>query len=262
MAEAVAAPERRGGYDPRHYEQLAAVEDRHFWFTGRLRAIEATIAPLVTMLPGGCRVLEVGCGTGQVLQMLERLCPHGLVVGMDLLREGLPHARRRTAGRIVQGSSTVSPFSAPFDLIGLFDVVEHIDDDEDFLRRTGALLAPGGRLVVTVPAYRRLWSAVDERALHCRRYEHEELRMRLAGAGFVVEYLTPFLTTLYPLMRVSRVLSRWRDTGDPMRQELRVVPGLNGILEVLLALEARWLLARRRRLPVGTSLIAVARKDG
>lgn len=259
MSDGAPATALRGGYDPRHYAQLAAVEDRHFWFTGRARAIEAVVVPLISSLPDGYRVLEVGCGTGHVLRMLQVVCEKGSVVGLDLLWDGLPYAQRRTSGRVVQASSTEAPFSVRFDLIGLFDVVEHIDDDCGFLRETAALLAPGGRLVVTVPAYRRLWSAVDESARHCRRYEEDELRARLEQSGYEVEYLTPFLASLYPLMRLSRLLSGWRGAGNPLRRELQIIPVVNPALDAVLALEARLGLRSRRRLPIGTSLLAVAR---
>lgn len=249
----------RGGYDPRHYEVLVAAEDRHFWFEGRLRAIEAVVAPLVASWADGYRVLEIGCGTGQVLALLERVCAGGTVVGMDLLWDGLPYARRRTSCPLVRASSTSPPFRVRFDLIGLFDVVEHLDDDAGFLKRSRSLLTPRGALVITVPAHRALWSVVDERAHHCRRYDEEDLRALLTRCGYRIEFLSPFLGSLYPLMRLSRRLPGRRRSDDPLRDELRVVPGVNAALTWILRWEARRFLARRRRMPLGASLIAVAR---
>lgn len=252
-------PGTAGGYDPRYYEVLARAEPRHFWFAGRLSAIEAVVAPLVRDRPDGYRVLEVGCGTGHVLAMLERVCVGGRLVGMDLLPDGLPYARRRASCPLVQGSSSAPPFSVQFDLVGLFDVVEHLADDREFLNRSRALLKPGGALVLTVPAHQRLWSVVDERAHHCRRYGEADLRALLTRSGFRVEFLTPFLGVLYPMLRISRALASRRASRDTIRDELRVVPGLNAALTAVLRWEARRFLARRRRLPVGTSLLAVAR---
>ena len=94
VAAAGTTPES-GGYDPGYYEALWAAEDEHFWFSGRARAIEAVVAPLVAALPTPYRVLEIGCGTGHVLAMLERVCADGHVVGMDLFRAILDALRSR-----------------------------------------------------------------------------------------------------------------------------------------------------------------------
>lgn len=254
-------PDSAGGYDPRYYEVLARAESRHFWFTGRLSAIEAVVAPLVKDRPDGYRVLEVGCGTGHVLAMLERVCIGGQLVGMDLLRDGLLYARRRVSCPLVQGSSSAPPFSVQFDVVGLFDVVEHLADDGDFLVRSRAMLKPGGALVLTVPAHQALWSVVDERARHCRRYGESDLRALLTRSGYRVDFLTPLFGVLYPMLHISRALASWRASRDTILDELRVVPGLNAALAAALRWEARRFIARRRRLPVGTSLLAVARPD-
>jgi len=254
-----ADPDRSGGYDPLHYETLSAAQDRHFWFAGRLQAIEAALAPVVSTLPDGYRVLEVGCGTGHVLAMLERLCAGGHVVGMDLLWEGLPYARRRTGCPLVQGTIAGSPFAVRFDVIGLFDVVEHVADDTGFLAQHRALLTTGGALMLTVPAHQALWSTLDEQARHCRRYSEDSLRALLERSGYRVDYLTQFMGSLYPLMWLSRQRPRWRRPADPLKEELRIVPGLNAVLAAILRWEARRFIARGRRLPIGTSLLAMAR---
>jgi SAM-dependent methyltransferase len=256
------------GYDPDHFAALFAVEDRHFWFTARNYALTTVLTELAPQLPRRYRVLEIGCGTGNTLRALKEGCPTAaLIVGIDLFDEGLAYARRRTNAPLVRGRIEHAPFAIRFEVVGMFDVLEHIEDDAATLREVRALTAPGGYCVLTVPAHKALWSRFDEESHHCRRYESDELRERLISAGFRVEYLTPFMTTLYPIARVSRWLSarandvrrRLRlDSKSAVLNDLTVRPVINEIIAFLLRQEAPFL-RRRVQLPIGTSLLAVAR---
>ena len=255
-----------GGYDPRHYAPILEVEDRHFWFRARNAVIEAMVRQLTVGWPSGYRVLEVGCGTGYVLQMLARACAGARVVGIDFLHDGLVAARKRRGVAVVQGRFEHPPFASSFDLLGLFDTLEHIEDDAGALGHLRRLLRTNGVMVITVPAYDALWSDFDVEAHHCRRYEPDRLRGRLEGAGFAVDYLTPFMLPLYPLARLGRLVADARRSKAARRgqtpisavdEQLRLLPG-NEVLYRLVRQEAR-LIARRRRLPFGTSLLAVAR---
>jgi SAM-dependent methyltransferase len=255
-----------GGYDPVFFEELAAVEDRHFWFRARNDLLSRITRRLTAKLLPGFYVLEPGCGTGNVLRFLKDSCPKGSVIGMDLYYEGLLHAHRRTGCPLVQGDMQIPPFIRQFELVGMFDVLEHLPHDDQILRDLWALLAPGGALLLTVPAHMSLWSYFDESAHHCRRYEPSELRTRLEEAGFKVEFLTQFMACTYPLVWLNRKISG-RMTAPQTLQEkqklasrdIRIIPGLNGILSLFLHLESRWVGAGRS-LPIGTSLLAVARK--
>ena len=173
----------------------------------------------------------------------------------------------RAAGQpvpLVQGDVRKSPFGKTFQVIGIFDVLEHIPDDNRILVDLWELLENGGTLLLTVPANPSLWSYFDELAGHCRRYEAGGLRSKLEKAGFAIEYLTPFMASLSPLMWLSRAFRAKKaanaDAKALLEQELRVVPVLNEILAWALSWETRWL-AKRRQLPFGSSLLAVARKQ-
>jgi SAM-dependent methyltransferase len=268
MTSEPAAPDTSAhdSYDPRYFEPLFAAEDQHFWFQGRNAAIAAVTAQVAAALSSGYAVLEVGCGNGNVLRVLEETCRRGTVAGMDLFPDGLRNARRRTSCPLVQGDLHHPPFRAKFDIIGIFDVLEHLTDEAVVLHDLREMLTDRGTLLITVPAHASLWSYFDEAGHHCRRYEVAELQEKLAGAGFVVEYVTQFMTTIFPLVWLWRRLAN-RRRDEPRRihdlaaQELRLVPGVNPFLTYCLRQEAR-LLARRRHLPAGTSLLAVARKCG
>ena len=259
--------EAAGGFDPGHYAALFDAEERHFWFRARNTVLEALVRSEIAGLSPGYRVLEVGCGTGYVLRMLDRVCRGGVVVGMDLFIEGLAISRRRSGAKLVQGRVEQPPFRQRFDVIGLFDTLEHVEDDIAALRYLRDLMAERGRLLITVPAFQALWSDFDVESHHCRRYEPAALERRLVDAGFTVDYLTPFMATLYPVARAGRFLAdtvrkrkRSRGAGETsaVREQLKIRPIANEVLAFLLTQEAR-LVARRRHLPVGTSLLALAR---
>ena len=114
----------------------------------------------------------------------------------------------------------------------------------------------------TVPAHPSLWSYFDEESGHQRRYRASELREKLAAAGYTVEYLTPYMAVILPLVWLGRRLARWLDRGsnrDRAARDLRITPGINGVLSWALSLEAGWV-GRRRRLPFGASYLVVAAK--
>ena len=258
-------------YDPKFFCELAQIEDRHFWFRSRNRII-ATLAEQITRnWRDGYRVLEVGCGTGNVLRALEKACPRGTVVGMDLFAEGLAFARTRTACSLVRGDIEQPAFGVQFDLIGAFDVVEHLPDDVRVFRSLQAMLKPGGILLLTVPARESLWSYFDEVAHHCRRYETGDLRRKLNMTGYEIEFLSEFMASTYPLfwlVRRIRSLRRQPQEHSSLEldrahslEELQIVPVINGLLTFILMQEAK-LIRSRLVLPFGSSVLVVARRVG
>lgn len=269
LIESPSRPVVNRSYDPAYFAHLFAVEDRHFWFRARNQVISTLVRQITARLVLGYWVLEVGCGTGNVLRVLEQVCLGGVVVGMDLFAEGLRYARERTSCPLLQGDMHAPPFGVQFDLVGLFDVLEHLPDDMQVLRDLHAMLASGGTLLLTVPAHPSLWSYFDEASRHCRRYKLTELESKLIRAGYQIEFITPYMASIFPLVWLGRrlaLLTDRRPSDDTERahdlscNELRVVPVFNELLAWLLAQEAR-AIGRCLRLPIGTSLLVVARKD-
>lgn len=255
-------------YDRDLFALLFAVEDRHFWFQARNKIIATLVKQITADIVPGYRVLEVGCGTGNVLRVLERTCHSGTIIGMDLFSEGLKYARKRTTCSLIQGDICAAPFKKRFNIIGLFDVLEHLPDDLQVLRDLNTMLTCDGVLLVTVPAHNELWSYFDETSHHYRRYEIAELECKLIGTGYKVEYLTQYMVGIFPLVWIGRrlkALTRKHRPSDVARPydivlaELEIMPWLNNLLSFLLWWEAL-LIARRRRLPLGTLLLAIARK--
>jgi len=247
------------------FEQLARIEDQHFWFRARNRLIFNLAKRIASELQPGYRVLEVGCGTGNVLRVLQKACPYGVVVGLELWFDGLRHAQKRSAGLLVQGDIRDYPFRKPFSLVGMFDVLEHIPEEQETLAALWRCLAPGGWLLLTVPAHQSLWSYFDEAAHHCRRYSVQDIRNKLVESGFQVEFLSQFMACIFPMVWIYRKVRGLRGSANPdvaraqTSDEFRLVPVVNQVLKALLTLEAGWL-ARGHRLPIGTSLVVVARR--
>lgn len=251
-------------FRPERFEALFIREDRHFWFEARNRCIAAA-ATLISDLTSIKDVIEHGCGTGFVLRRLQRIFPEARVTGADLFAEGLAFARKRFAGNLVQVDVMNSLYRECFDLVGFFDVLEHLDDDLAALRVLRSQLRPGGWLLLTVPAHMWLWTEHDLAAQHRRRYTRRQLTTVLSEAGFKLRYCTEFMLPLVPLMWVRRLLSRMRSvskesTECEVKSHLRVHPLINRVMGLLLAPESACI-ARGWRLPVGASIIALARRE-
>jgi SAM-dependent methyltransferase len=260
---------QRSSYDPAFYPAHFHRDEGHFWFRARNQILACLVKQIALNWPSGYRVLEIGCGIGTVLRMLEKVCDRGRVFGMDLLPEGLKFARRQTSSPLVQGDTSLPPFKERFELICLFDVLEHLEGDLQSLRNLKSLLEEKGVLLLTVPAHQSLWSYADEVSCHFRRYAPAGLEKTIAEAGYRVFYCSEFMMGLYPLLWLGRWFSglglKLRGGGekskkDLARAELRPIPVVNELLTCFLAQEAR-LIARRIRLPLGTSILAVACKE-
>jgi len=240
----------------RDYElQTHQAEDRHWWYRGRRTVLDGVIADLG--LPRGARILDAGCGSGR--NMIE-LAPYGSVTGVELSETSVALARERDAGEVVAGSVLEMPFADDsFDLAVSLDVIEHLEDDLTALRELRRTVAPGGSLLVTVPAYQWLWSGHDEINHHHRRYTRRSLQRVAEQAGWHQTRTTYFNSLLLPVAIVLRVLDRVNTKTTESSLDLWVPPEpLNWLLQRPLAIEAA-LIRRGGRIPAGLSLLAVFR---
>lgn len=251
----------RDAFDPAYFALLEHAEAHHFWFIGRREIILDTLRRHVPDLSGK-KMLEIGCGNGNILGYLKKRTQLQLTGG-DLFIEGLRFCRGQVDIPLYQIDATLLPFRDYFDIIGMFDVLEHIEDDERVLEECRKALKEQGRLVLTVPACPTLWGPFDEFSHHQRRYTRRDLREKLERAGFAVERAPHFMFFLFPLVYTVRFLKQRlgraeSDTAEEVPTDLRTVPVVNGLSLRLLRLEK--LLMRRFDLPFGTSLLVVARK--
>jgi SAM-dependent methyltransferase len=240
----------------RDYErQTHQAEDRHWWYRGRRTVLEGVIAGLG--LPARARILDAGCGSGR--NMLE-LIRFGTVTGVELSQTSVDLARKRGMGEVVAGSVLEMPFADDsFDLAVSLDVIEHLEDDLTALREIRRTVAPGGALLVTVPAYQWLWSGHDEINHHHRRYTRRSLQSVAERAGWSQLRTTYFNSLLLPVAIFLRVLDRVNTKTTESSLDLWVPPEpVNWLLERPLAFEAA-LIAHGGRIPAGLSLLAVFR---
>lgn len=265
MTDGIASFVREGGdqdaFDPDLFALLEHAEVHHFWFIGRRELILDALKRHVPELSGK-RMLEIGCGNGNILRYLGERTELQLTGG-DLFMEGLRFCRSRVDIPLYRIDATSLPFRDYFDIIGMFDVLEHIEDDERVLTECREALKDQGRLILTVPVCPSLWGPFDEYSHHQRRYVRRELCQKLERAGFAIERAPHFMFFLFPLLYAARLLKRWlgRAGGDDPGQvpyDLRTVPVVNGLSLRLLRLEK--LLMRCVDLPFGTSMLVIARK--
>lgn len=235
---AVLAPDFAGGgagFRPEAFAQLAALEAQNFWFRARNRLI---MWALKKHFPNMQRFLEIGCGTGYVLKGVERAYPAATLVGSEIFSVGLPYAASRvSSAELIQMDARHIPYVEEFDVIGAFDVLEHIDEDEEVLAAMLRALRPGGGLAITVPQHPWLWSSADEYACHVRRYKVDELRAKVLRAGFKIEFETSFVSLLLPAMLASRFSRKKAKSNDEALSELDLPTWLNWMFEKIMDLE-------------------------
>ena len=208
-------------------------------------------------------MLDIGCGIGGIVGALEGMGRLRLT-GSEIYLSGLRYARSRLpAVSFIQLDATRIPFRDQFDIIGAFDVLEHIEADEQVMRSVAAALRPGGLFLITVPQYPWMWSHLDEMVHHKRRYTRRELLAKLGNAGYTVEYAGSFVTALFPFMMASRMLSRLRshstDTRQEFASEVSLPAPLNTLFDVVMRLDEA-LIGSGVSLPFGGSLLVVARR--
>jgi SAM-dependent methyltransferase len=173
--------------------------------------------------------------------------------GLRFARERVPEAE------FLQMDARAIPFRDAFDLIGAFDVVEHIEEDEAVLDQIAKAARPGAGVIVAVPQHPFLWSGADEAAYHVRRYRRGELESKMQRAGLRVLRSTSYVSLLLPLMLLSRALDRSRrgDTRSVIGREFEISRVMNRALGAVTALEVSATLAGLTW-PVGGSRIVVA----
>ncbi|MBF0176868.1 MAG: class I SAM-dependent methyltransferase [Magnetococcales bacterium] len=241
------------------YRKMYEMEDRHWWFRGKRHLVAGFISRYLPAVSGRpLRLLDVGCGTGKVLEMLSGF---GQATGCDFSADSLAFCHTRGFRRLARASAEHTPFCGEsMDVVCLLDVLYHkgIQDDVKVLREIHGLLAPGGTLILTDSAFQFLYGPHD-RAVHARqRYSRGEMRDKLLQAGFQIEYLGYFNFFLFPLAASVRLVEKYYPRKEET-SDLSLLPGpLNWLLLTILRLEVA--LIRYVELPFGLSVCAVARK--
>lgn len=246
------------GFEADFFPRLADQEAANFWFRSRNRLL---IWALNQYFPKAENFLEVGCGTGFVLSGLKQAFPNLGVSGSEVFSEGLGFAATRLPQvDLFQMDARRIPFREEFDVIGAFDVLEHIKQDEEVLAQMYQATRKGGGILITVPHHRFLWSPVDEFARHVRRYETTELTEKVRRAGFSVIRITSFVSLLLPLLILSRFKQRLTNEEVDPTAEYNLSKLLDTTLEKILVVE-RNLIRLGLSFPVGGSLLLIGGRN-
>ena len=242
-------------FPPNSFDKLAKAEAGHWWFRSRNRILLWLLKEHVGIFE---TFLEIGCGTGFVLHAINKAFPNAVLQGSEYFEEGLVHARQRVpSAKFIQLDARKMNEQDQYDVIGAFDVIEHINEDKLVLSKLSLALKLGGALIITVPQHKWLWSSVDEYACHVRRYTKRELVGKVTQSGLSIEYVSSFVSLLVPLMWFSRLRAKNKNY-DPM-DEFRIPIWLNRLLEMIMSVELL-ILKIGIRLPFGGSLLLLARK--
>lgn len=235
------------------YLRMYHQEKTHWWYAGMRRVTEAFLGPATN--GKALRVLDAGCGTGAGMDFLS---PYGRAYGVDLAPEAIGFCVLRGKSLLARASVDSLPFPAgSFDLVTSFDVLYHraVEDDLSALREFHRVLKEGGRLLLRVPAFDFLRGKHDITVHTRHRYRAGEITAKLLEAGFRVERMSYANFVLFPLASAKRLLESNGDGGSDVQPTHRLV---NALLTGVLAAEASWL--KKRSLPFGLSLVALARK--
>ncbi|MDA1023591.1 MAG: class I SAM-dependent methyltransferase [Proteobacteria bacterium] len=246
-------------FDQSTYERMAAFEKSSFYCQSRLRLIQWA---LTKFFPTAGNFYDFGAGTGYVLDGIRSVRPDLRLYGSDLSNDSLTWVDTRLAGNLSLFHTDAEhiPYSEHFDVIGAFDVLEHIEDEQQVLRAFHTSIKPGGGILLTVPQHMMLWSRLDDETGHKRRYRGDELAAKVKAAGFDVVFDTCFMGTLFLPQYVSR---RWLVSpagGEGFEVEHTLPGSINGLLEGILSLELL-LIKAGLRLPFGGMRIVAARKS-
>lgn len=245
------------GYDPEYFEILDKCIEGSFWIRARR---DLFIWATKQYFRGAEKFLEIGCATGLMLSFFSEAFPNMAVSASDIFSDGLQYIPNRIPdATLFQADARRLPFENEFDVIGAFDVIEHIEEDQRVLEEMFRATRPGGGIIVSVPHHPFLWSQRDEFVLHKRRYTRRMLIERVERAGFDIARATAFISLPFPAMIVESLRNRKpRKDYDPL-EGLRKKGIANGLLTGILRFEKE-LIRAGLSFPFGGSLLVVATK--
>jgi SAM-dependent methyltransferase len=236
------------------YQEMYEIEGQHWWFRARRDILISLISKYI---PYG-NILDVGCGTGFILETLQKNESKYKVWGVDVSEIAIQFCQERGLTHVTQGRLENNDLPKHyFDLMMFLDMIEHLEQDLPSLLQAKQYLNSQGKILITVPAYQFLWSAHDEIHHHKRRYTKKQITELLHQAGYEVIFSSYFNTFLFPLIAIARLIGNLQnrhhssDVNLPSRW-------INQILYQIFGWEKK--LLPSLSFPFGVSIICLARK--
>ena len=242
-------------FDIKNYKVIASIEEKYWWFVARNQLIIWAIKKYFNKQG---HFHEIGCGTGNVLNKIHINFPAAIITGSEFYSEGIKFAQKKLPHiDFYRLDATSMQLNQSYDAIGAFDVIEHIQNDELVLLNLKNALKNGGYLFLTVPQHRWLWSEVDVKARHARRYSKSELISKLKAINFSIEYTNSFVSLVLPLMWLSRFKAK--NINYDHHDEFLISNSLNLLLKAVIIIEFLFIRIGIH-FPIGGSLLIIAKK--
>lgn len=235
------------------HKDIVGLERTNWWYVSRRLVLRSLLEKYVVQ--PRCNALDLGCGVGSNFELLKKYSIN--CVGLDISAEALGYAKRYPYNSLVQASAEHMPLpDNSVDLVVCADVLEHVDDEKT-LDEIHRVLAPGGVVCITVPAFMSLWNKNDDYSHHLRRYSRGELNERVARHGLVIRYDNFWNLALFVPVWVAARLYKKKEHN--LRNNLTLIPAwMNGALSLWMRLEHIY--GYRPSLPFGVSQVIVAQK--
>jgi ubiquinone/menaquinone biosynthesis C-methylase UbiE len=242
------------------YAIMYDIEQSYWWFLGKQFLVRSVLQEGSLCDPEKDRILDIGCGTGTVLKLLEDF---GTACGVELSTDAIQFLKKRGLNLVVRSDVSRSiPFKDNvFSVITCLDVLEHLDDDFALLKEMVRVCRPGGHIVVTVPALNVLWSPHDTALHHKRRYTRKQLLQKVAPLPASVVKRSYYNTTLIiPILAVRKIKPLFSDKQSVRSDFFMPIPRwINAFLTFLFFTEIRCL--KRLNFPLGVSLLLIMKKS-
>lgn len=242
------------------YHQFASIEEFNWWFVARRKIIDSFLKRYVKGRPADLNALDVGAGTGTNISVIQKVAHN--ITCLEPSDEGCEYISRQSIPncRVIKGNFPEAiPAHEKFDLITMFDVLEHIEDDRKVVQSLKNMLNKNGQVFITVPAYKWMWTDHDEVVHHKRRYTAQSLEDLFVSHGFIIEHITYFNSILFPPIALYRLISKF---FAPRKKNTDFIPlpkFINSILTWIFVLEKPVL--KYISLPFGVSVFAIMRLD-
>ena len=258
--------ESPGIYPDAGYLILEDSATLNFWDKSRLRLIKNQIRKIIPIIKGFPELIDIGCGSGILLANLKESFGSKInLSGSEINLNGLIATQKRV-GPIIdlfQLDITNSPLIEKYDIVTICDVIEHLDDDSAALKGCYSSLKNGGHLIITVPQYQFLWGPIDDYVCHKRRYTKANLIDLLKSQGFIINYSTSFIFALFPLLAISKIITKIKSSvfgnNFSLDEAVKFNPASNYLCSFFMHFD-EFFIQRGISLPFGGSLFILAQK--